>query len=242
MGDGATIVVVDDDPDICELLEDYLGDQGYTVVTVPAADAFRKALTEHKPDVVLLDVGLPGEDGLSLARHVREHLDVGIIMVSGAGETVDRIIGLEIGADDYLAKPFDPRELHARLKSVLRRYRQRPGQAAAEPDREGGATRRVPFGVGMLDMERRQLLDADGREIPITAMEFELLKVFATRPNRPLSRDQLLTLTQNREWDPYDRSIDIRIARLRRKIEPEPDKPVFLKTVRGMGYMFVPQP
>jgi DNA-binding response OmpR family regulator len=242
MGDQTTILVVDDDPDICELLEDYLGDQGYAVVAVQNAGACRKALAEHQPDVVLLDVGLPGEDGLSLARHVREHHDVGIIMVSGAGETVDRIIGLEIGADDYLAKPFDPRELHARLKSVLRRYRHRPGQAAAETDPAGSTARRITFGVGTLDMDRRQLLDADGREIPITAMEFELLKVFATRPNRPLSRDQLLNLTQNREWDPYDRSIDIRIARLRRKIEPEPDKPVFLKTVRGMGYMFVPQP
>jgi len=239
MSEQATIFVVDDDPDIRELLEDYLGDQGYTVVALSSADAFRDALGNQVPDVVLLDVGLPGEDGLSLARHVREHFEVGIIMVSGAGETVDRIIGLEIGADDYLAKPFDPRELHARLKSVLRRYRNTPGKAA---ETDTAAEERIPFGVGELDMQRCQLLDSKGQEIPITAMEFELLRVFATRPNRPLSRDQLLTLTQNREWDPYDRSIDIRIARLRRKIEPEPDKPVFLKTVRGMGYMFVPQP
>jgi len=242
MAEQATILVVDDDPDIRALLEDYLGDQGYRVVAVPTADAFRKALPECGPDIVLLDVGLPGEDGLSLARHVREHFDVGIIMVSGAGETVDRIIGLEIGADDYLAKPFDPRELQARLKSVLRRYRQQPGREPARADAAAGAGRRIPFGVGLLDLERCQLLDSEGREIPVTAMEFELLKVFATRPNRPLSRDQLLGLTRNREWDPFDRSIDIRIARLRRKIEPEPDKPVFLKTVRGMGYMFVPQP
>jgi DNA-binding response OmpR family regulator len=242
MGDQTTILVVDDDPDICGLLEDYLGDQGYAVIAVQSADACRKELAGHAPDVVLLDVGLPGEDGLSLARHVREHHDIGIIMVSGAGETVDRIIGLEIGADDYLTKPFDPRELHARLKSVLRRYRHRTGQAAGETNPAGSTTNRVPFGVGILDMDRCQLLDADGREIPVTAMEYELLKVFATRPNRPMSRDQLLNLTQNRDWDPYDRSIDIRIARLRRKIEPEPDKPVFLRTVRGMGYMFVPQP
>jgi DNA-binding response OmpR family regulator len=241
MAGQATILVVDDDPDIRELLQDYLGEQGYEVITVATADAFRQALAEHEPDVVLLDIGLPGEDGLSLARHVREHLDVGIIMVSGAGETVDRIIGLEIGADDYLAKPFDPRELHARVKSVLRRYRQQPGKPAeAEP--EDAASRQVRFGIGVLDLDRCQLLDTDGKEIPITAMEFELLKVFAERPNRPLSRDQLLNLTRNRDWDPYDRSIDIRIARLRRKIEPEPDKPLYLKTVRGMGYMFVPQP
>ena len=241
MAGQATILVVDDDPDIRELLQDYLGEQGYEVIAVATADAFRQALAEHEPDVVLLDIGLPGEDGLSLARHVREHLDVGIIMVSGAGETVDRIIGLEIGADDYLAKPFDPRELHARLKSVLRRYRQQPGKPA-EAAPEDAASRQVRFGIGVLDLDRCQLLDTDGKEIPITAMEFELLKVFAERPNRPLSRDQLLNLTRNRDWDPYDRSVDIRIARLRRKIEPDPEKPVFLKTVRGMGYMFVPQP
>jgi len=242
MGEQVTILVVDDDPAIRELLEDYLGDQGYKVVALATADAFRKALAEHEPDVVLLDVGLPGEDGLSLARHVREHFDVGIIMVSGAGETIDRIVGLEVGADDYLAKPFDPRELLARVKSVLRRYKHQPDKVPAEEGRDSAAPRRVPFGVGLLDLDRCQLLDADAKEIPITAMEFELLKVFCERPNRPLSRDQLLNLTQNRDWDPYDRSIDIRIARLRRKIEPDPEKPVFLKTVRGMGYMFVPQP
>ena len=242
MGEQVTILVVDDDPDIRELLEDYFGDQGYKVVALATADAFRQALTEHEPDVVLLDVGLPGEDGLSLARHVREHFDVGIIMVSGAGETIDRIVGLEVGADDYLAKPFDPRELLARVKSVLRRYKHQPDKVPAKAGQGSAAPRRVRIGVGVLDLDSCQLLDADGKEIPITAMEFELLKVFCERPNRPLSRDQLLNLTQNRDWDPYDRSIDIRIARLRRKIEPEPEKPVFLKTVRGMGYMFVPQP
>jgi len=242
MGEQVTILVVDDDPDIRELLEDYLGDQGYKVVALATADAFRQALTKYDPDVVLLDVGLPGEDGLSLARHVREHINVGIIMVSGAGETIDRIVGLEVGADDYLAKPFDPRELLARVKSVLRRYKHQPDKLPAKAGQDSGPPRRVHVGVGLLDLESCQLLDADGKEIPITAMEFELLKVFSERPNRPLSRDQLLNLTRNRDWDPYDRSIDIRIARLRRKIEPDPEKPVFLKTVRGMGYMFVPQP
>jgi DNA-binding response OmpR family regulator len=242
MEEQVTILVVDDDPDIRELLEDYLGDQGYKVVALATADAFRHALTEHEPDVVLLDVGLPEEDGLSLARYAREHFDVGIIMVSGAGETIDRIVGLEVGADDYLAKPFDPRELLARVKSVLRRYKHQANKVPTEAGRDSGAPRRVRMGVGVLDLDSCQLLDDDGKEIPITAMEFELLKVFCERPSRPLSRDQLLNLTQNRDWDPYDRSIDIRIARLRRKIEPDPEKPVFLKTVRGMGYMFVPQP
>lgn len=239
MSEQATVLVVDDDPDVRQLLVDYLGDLGYRVLALASAAALREALSDQAPDIVLLDVGLPGEDGLSLARYIREHLDVGIIMVSGAGETLDRIIGLEVGADDYLAKPFDPRELHARLKSVLRRYQNRgekPGNSTA------GEVRRLPFGAALLDLDGCRLLDVDGGEIPVTAMEFELLKVFAERPNRPLSRDQLLNLTRNRDWDPFDRSIDIRVARLRRKIEPNPEKPVFLKTVRGMGYMFVPGP
>lgn len=241
MNDQATILVVDDDADIRELLNEFLGDQGYNVITNDSAEALRKTLTEHVPDVVLLDVGLPGEDGLSLARYVREHFDVGIIMVSGAGETVDRIIGLEIGADDYVAKPFDPRELQARIKSVLRRYQNASRKELTGIEVPASSSSSFQFGNGRLDIESRQLKDSKGAEIPITAMEFELLKVFAERPNRPLSRDQLLNLTQNRDWDPYDRSIDVRVARLRKKIEPDPDKPVVLKTVRGMGYMFVPQ-
>jgi two-component system phosphate regulon response regulator OmpR len=191
---------------------------------------------------VLLDVGLPGEDGLSLARHVRERFNIGIIMVSGAGETLDRIIGLEVGADDYLAKPFDLRELHARVKSVLRRYREKPTVAEGNKTESGEQAQVVAFGIGRLDFQRQQLLNTDGAEIPVTAMEFDMLKVFADRPNRPLSRDQLLNLTQHRDWDPFDRSVDIRVARLRRKIEPDADNPVYLKTVRGVGYMFVPQP
>jgi DNA-binding response OmpR family regulator len=233
------ILVVDDDPDIRELLCDYLGDKGYDVVAVSDADAMRSALADRIPKVVLLDIGLPGEDGLSLARHLRERYDVGIIMVSGAGETVDRIIGLEVGADDYIAKPFDPRELLARLKSVLRRC-QSDAVTTVDANQTASVARSVKFGVGVLDLDSCRLLDAEGGEIPLTAMEFELLKVFAERPNRPLSRDQLLNLTRNRDWDPFDRSIDIRIARLRRKVEPNPDKPEVLKTVRGMGYMFVP--
>lgn len=242
MNNPATILVVDDDADIRELLEDFLCDQGYRVITLDSAESLRETLDQQVPDLVLLDIGLPGEDGLSLARHIRERFNLGIIMVSGAGETLDRIIGLEVGADDYLAKPFDLRELHARVKSVLRRYRHKPtvtDVTTAESDEYAQA---VAFGIGHLDLQRQQLLNTDGAEIPVTAMEFEMLKVFADRPNRPLSRDQLLNLTQHRDWDPFDRSIDIRVARLRRKVEPDPDNPVYLKTVRGVGYMFVPQP
>jgi DNA-binding response OmpR family regulator len=238
MSEPVHILVVDDDPDVRALIGEYLGDQGYAVVSADCADAMRAAVKARVPDLVLLDIGLPGEDGLSLARYLREHHDIGIIMVSGAGETVDRIVGLEIGADDYLGKPFDPRELHARVKSVLRRYARAnaavPAEAVAEP------SERVAIGSCALDPVSRQLFSADGDEIAITAMEFDLLQVLSDRPNRPLSRDQILTLTQNRDWDPYDRSIDIRIARLRKKIEADPDKPAVIKTVRGVGYMFVP--
>lgn len=233
------ILVVDDDPDIRQLLTDYLGEAGYEVATADSADAARTELEKATPCVVLLDIGLPGEDGLSLARYIRERHDVGIIMVSGAGETVDRIIGLEVGADDYVGKPFDPRELRARLKSVIRRYQRAP-DASPEESEESAEETRVAVGACTLDRRRQQLFGPDGDEIPLTRMEYDLLCVFVERPNRPLSRDQLLNLTQNRDWDPYDRSVDIRITRLRRKIEPSEGKPRLIRTVRGVGYMYVP--
>ena len=243
MDNPVRVLVVDDDPDVRDLLDDYLSGQGYAVIPADGAAAARSLLDAEKPDLVLLDVGLPGEDGLSLARHIRERFDIGSIMISGAGETLDRIVGLEVGADDYVAKPFDPRELKARLKSVLRRYQRsaRPDTQAPANTLEPGPHRRVPVGGCVMDLDSRQLYDGQGTEIPLTRMEFELLEVLVQRPNRPLTRDQILNLTQNRDWDPFDRSIDIRIARLRRKIEPDPDKPRFIRTVRGLGYMYVPE-
>jgi two-component system phosphate regulon response regulator OmpR len=189
--------------------------------------------------VVLLDVNLPGEDGLTLARYIRERFDLPIIMITAAGDVVDRVVGLEVGADDYLSKPFDPRELRARIKSVLRRY-QRARSAPQTPAGEETARQCVAFGRCTLDLDTRSLLDEKNQEIPLTSMEYDLLKVFAERPNRVLTRDQILNITRNRDWDPFDRSIDIRIARLRKKIETDPDKPATLKTIRGSGYMFVP--
>jgi two-component system phosphate regulon response regulator OmpR len=239
MPEAVRVLVVDDDADVRELLHDYLSGQGYEVLDADGAVAARALLTDHAPQVALLDVGLPGEDGLSLARHIREHMDIGIIMISGAGETVDRIIGLEVGADDYVSKPFDPRELRARLKSVLRRY-PRDNEQAPSAAEAPVTTRRNPVGTCLFDLDTRQLFDAAGDEIPLTSMEYDLLRVFVERPNRPLSRDQLLSLTQNRDWDPFDRSIDIRIARLRRKIEADPDQPRLIRTLRGVGYMYVP--
>ena len=238
MAETATVLVVDDDAQICDMLRDYLDEHGFKVLTAGDGAGARSLLAEQIPHVVLLDVGLPGEDGLSLARHLRENYDIGIIMVSGASDTVDRIIGLEVGADDYLAKPFDLRELRARLKSVLRRY---PRGAEPAPATQAAQTvRRVRFGLCTLDLDTCLLQAADGSEVPITRAEFELLRVFAERPNRPLSREQLFALAQNRDWDPMDRSIDIRIARLRKKIEPDPEHPRVLRTVRGLGYMYAP--
>jgi two-component system OmpR family response regulator len=232
------ILIVEDDPAIRDMLVEYLGAHGYEVAAAEGGAKMREAIEQALPDVVLLDVHLPGEDGLTLARFLRERYDVGIIMVTGAADVVDRVAGLEVGADDYVTKPFDPRELRARVKSVLRRL-------AATPDRGDDGTptpaaSSKAIGGCRLDLRSHQLFGADGAEIPITGMEFDLLKVFVERPNQVLSRDQLLTLTRNRGWEPFDRSVDIRIARLRRKVEADPDRPQAIRTVRGAGYMFVP--
>ena len=232
----ANLLVVDDDADLRRMLVEYLGAHDYHVEAAANGTEMREHLARAVPDVVLLDVGLPGEDGLSLARWLRERHAVGIIMVTAADGVVDRVVGLEVGADDYIAKPFDPRELRARLKSVLRRLK--GGEAAAPV--AAASRSRVRIGRCVLDVDSRQLFGPDGADISITAMEFDLLKAFVDNPNRVLSRDRLLTLTRNREWEPFDRSIDIRIARLRRKIEADPDNPLAIRTVRGAGYMFVP--
>jgi two-component system phosphate regulon response regulator OmpR len=238
MAQAGCVLVVDDDPSIRDMLAEYLGAHGFTIAQAADGDAMRAELERATPDVVLLDLRLPREDGLSLARYLRERYDVGIIMVTGAGEVVDRIVGLEVGADDYVTKPFDPRELLARIKSVMRRAQARPAAGAeAVP---GAAAQRLRFGRCRLDVGSHQLFDAHGGEIPLTSMEFDLLKIFAEHPGKALSRDRILTLTKNREWDPYDRSIDIRIARLRRKVEADPENPLVIRTVRGVGYMFVP--
>jgi DNA-binding response OmpR family regulator len=232
MANVACVLVVDDDPTIRQLLSDYLTSEGYRVALAEDGAAMRREIEQVAPDLVLLDLKLPREDGLSLARFLRERYDVGIIMVTGAGGVVDRIVGLEIGADDYVTKPFDPRELLARIKSVLRRMQSRPAGVDS-------SKRLVPLGACRLDLASQQLHGPDGSEIPITAMEFDLLKVFVENPGKALSRDRILTLTKNREWDPFDRSIDIRVARLRRKVEADPENPQVIRTVRGVGYMFV---
>jgi two-component system OmpR family response regulator len=237
MAPAGCVLVVDDDPSIREMLAEYLASHGYAVALAADGEAMREEIERAAPDVILLDLRLPREDGLTLARYLRERYDVGIIMVTGAGEIVDRIVGLEVGADDYVTKPFDPRELLARIKSVMRRTQARP---AAGTDAGGTPPDRVRFGACRLDLGSHQLYDATGSEIPITTMEFDLLRIFAEHPGKALSRDRILNLTKNRDWDPYDRSVDIRIARLRRKVEEDPENPQVIRTVRGVGYMFVP--
>lgn len=235
MAAAAHIVVVDDEADIRETLEEYLGLQGFRVTCADGGAALRRIVEKESIDIVVLDINMPGEDGLSLARFLRESTTVGIVMLTAAGEVVDRIVGLEIGADDYIPKPVDLRELRARIKAVLRRM-----SGTSGTDSPRGRNSRVLFGECRLDLDAHKLYGADGDEISITSMEFDLLKAFAEHPNRVLNRDQLLDLAHNRDWDPFDRSVDIRIARLRKKIERVPSKPEIIKTVRGAGYIFSP--
>jgi two-component system phosphate regulon response regulator OmpR len=239
MEGSARVLVVDDDPSIRAMLREYLQGHGYAVAEAGSGAQMRQCIESDLPDVVLLDIRLPGEDGLTLAKFLRERYDVGIIMVTASGDVIDRVVGLEVGADDYLPKPFDPRELLARVKSVLRRIQAKPGADA--PAAAVASPTRQRFGRCELDVDSRRLFDAGGIEVAMTAMEFDLLRVFLANPNRVLSRDQLLMHTRNREWEPFDRSIDIRIGRLRRKIEPDPaGEPRCIRTVRNAGYMYVP--
>src|SRR3954462_233011 len=228
------IVVVEDEATQRQLLCDYLDKQNFRVSSADGGVALRRLVERELPALVMLDVGLPGEDGFALARWLRERSSrIGIIMVTAASETVDRVVGLETGADDYIAKPFEPRELLARVKSVLRRA-------------VGGGTTPVTAARGrigrrVLDLERRVLCaPGDDTEDKLSASEFDLLKVFAENPNRPLMRDWLLEAIAQRETEAFDRSIDPRITRLRRKIEVDPAHPEAIRTVRGVGYMFVP--
>jgi two-component system phosphate regulon response regulator OmpR len=234
------LLVVDDDPSVRAMLREYLEGHAFAVAEAGSGAQMRECLERELPDAVLLDIRLPGEDGLSLAKYLRERYDLGIIMVTASGDVIDRVVGLEVGADDYIAKPFDPRELLARVKSVLRRLQAKPPAGDAAPAAAGQA-RRQKFGRCEIDLEARRLFEADGAEMAMTAMEYDLIRVFLANPNRVMSRDQLLMHTRNREWEPFDRSIDIRIGRLRRKVEPDPaGEPRCIRTVRNAGYMYVP--
>jgi DNA-binding response OmpR family regulator len=232
VSEGAHIVVVDDDEDVRSTVAEYLLRNGFAVSEADGGSALRAIMSRRPIDLALLDINMPGDDGLTLAREIRASGHAGIIMLTARSEDVDRIVGLEVGADDYVTKPFNPRELLARVKAVLRRVRQ--GGDAATMGRE------VQMGKCRLNLDSRKLYEADGREVPLTAMEFDLLRTFAEHPRRVLSRDRLLDLAHSKEMEPFDRSIDTRITRIRRKIEHDPTKPECLKTVRGAGYIYNP--
>jgi DNA-binding response OmpR family regulator len=240
------LLVVDDEPELRALLSEYFERQGFEVRCAADAAQARSLVVQQLPELAILDVHMPGENGLALARSLRDqHPTLGLLMLTTAAEAVDRIVGLELGADDYIPKPFDLRELLARARAVLRRVQAVAPAAAAAPaptPASEQATRRVRFGACWLDLDQRQLLQADGSAVEITAAEFDLLALFARHPNRPLNRDQIMEQAHHRGWDVFDRSIDLRVMRLRRKIERHPDKPEVLKTVRNVGYMFVPAP
>ncbi|MEO3416632.1 response regulator [Roseovarius sp. CAU 1744] len=230
----ATIMVCDDEPDVREMLQEYLSKRGFDIVAAANSQELRATLEKAPVDLILLDINMPGEDGLTTLRTLRTDNQVPVVMLTAAGEVIDKIVGLEMGADDYLAKPVDLRELEARVKAVLRR-RTEPAVTPAA-DASGSAA----FGAFTLDLSAAKLLTAEGEEVPLTAMEFNLLSLFARNRGRVLNRDQILEQAHDRSWDPFDRSIDIRISRLRRKIEPNPQKPQIIKTVRGIGYIYDP--
>ena len=230
------ILIVDDDREIRDLLSRFLKKHGYRVDAAADGRAMFKALADARIDLVVLDLMLPGEDGLALCRRLRVTSNLPVIMLTALSEDTERIVGLEMGADDYLAKPFNPRELLARIKAVLRRSAGGPGALGGELERESG--RVLTFAGWRLDLARRELTSADGVLLPLTAGELDLLTAFAEHPQRVLNRDQLLDLTKGRAALPFDRSIDVQLSRLRRKIEADPKEPEIIKTVRGGGYIF----
>ena len=226
------ILVLDDDPEICELTQAYLQQQGFAVDTVQSGEALNSYLQDHTVDLLVLDLMLPGEHGLTIAQRVKKDLDLPIIIISAQGDDVDRIVGLELGADDYLAKPFNPRELLARIRAVLRRSSRLVYDAQK-------ASSSANFGAFTLDLAAHQLRRGD-KDIPLTSGEFDLLAILVSHPNKVLHRDRILDLLTGAERSPFDRSIDVRITRLRSKLESDPTNPVFIKTIWGKGYMFCP--
>ncbi len=227
------LIVVDDDATLRNRLKKYLEREGFRVTAADGGAALRAVMAEDDADLVILDLMMPGEDGLSLTRFLRETSSAGIVILTGKGEAVDRIVGLELGADDYIAKPFELRELLARIRSVLRRVKGSARPAAPDDEAEDV----VSFAGWRLDLVRRELTSPGGDAVHLTTAEFGLLAAFVRSPNRPLDRDRLLDEVGGRDWQPYDRSIDLHISHLRRKLEDDPRSPRLIKTVRGAGYM-----
>jgi len=230
----ASILVVDDDQRLCDLLKRYLGREGFRVNSVLSAADMRRYIEQDMPDLILLDLMLPDDDGLSLARELRVHPDLGIIILTGKGETVDKIVGLEIGADDYLAKPFQNRELLARIRSVLRRLSvNRTKNRIHEP----GASA-LRFSGWTLNLATHELISPQGKKVHLTTNEFRLLTIFVKSSNRVMNRDRILDMLSEREWNPDDRSIDVLVGKLRKKLGLDSNGNEFIKTIRGEGYIF----
>ena len=234
----AHLAVVDDEPEITQLVASYLKGHGFRVSQLHDGEALFDLMTADAPLLVLLDLGLGDEDGLAIARKLREHHRCGLVIVTGRADAVDKIVGLEVGADDYVTKPFDLRELVARIKAVLRRLE--PGAAAPAATPAPAARATLRFAGWSLDTAARMLTSPEQREVPLTTGEFDLLCTLAKHPGRVLSRDFLLEATRGRESGPFDRTIDVQVGRLRRKIETDPENPHIIKSVRGAGYLFVP--
>lgn len=229
-----TVLIVDDDPEIRDLLARFLDKHGVAALVAADGESVLRTVRDERVDLVVLDLMLPGEGGFEICRKLRQISTVPVIMLTALAEDTDRIVGLELGADDYVTKPFNPRELLARIRAVLRRA---SGQHA--PEENSGTA--YAFAGWRLDVARRELLDPDGALVSLTAGEFDLLVAFLEHPRRVLDRDQLLTFTKGRMAQPFDRSVDVQLSRLRRKIEPDPREPQIIKTVRGGGYQFTPE-
>jgi two-component system OmpR family response regulator len=230
------VLVVDDDSRVRKMLDEYLSDQGVRVTLAKGGAEMWAALDRGPADVVLLDLVMPGEDGLTLASQLRARSDAGIIILTGRGDVVDRVVGLEVGADDYMAKPFHLREVLARIRSVARRKSTATGTATGNPD--PGSESHLIFEGWRVEVGRRRVTDPDGKEVALTTGEFELLMAFAEHANRVLDRDTLMDLAKGRQWEAMDRSVDTQVARLRKKIEIDPKKPSLIRSVRGVGYLF----
>jgi DNA-binding response OmpR family regulator len=228
---GERIAVVDDDPSIRETLEGFLQAEGYEICCAADADELDRVMRVKHIDLVLLDIRLPGRDGLSLTRELREKSEIGIILITGRNDKVDRILGLEYGADDYIAKPVDERELLPRVRNLLRRVAHSRSAHASAP-----AT--LAFGAFLLDTRARNLTDVEGRSVPLTTAEFDLLAVLVRHAGQVMSRERLISATKRRRFESMDRTIDTLVRRLRRKIEVDPDNPHLIKTVHGTGYLF----
>ena len=234
MTEKARIIVCDDEAPMREMLEEFLTDEGYSVTVASNGADLRRLVPQIRPDLVICDLKMPGEDGLSLTRWLRAESHAAVILLTGMGSVMDKVVGLEMGADDYLPKPFEPAELRSRIKAVLRRT------MSASHAVQGRPPARLKVGRCVVDLELRTMFDESGAKISLTSMEFDLLQTLITHARRVLSRDQLLEMAHHSRWEPFDRSIDIRIARLRKKIEFDPGKPCVLKTVRGEGYVLIP--